>query len=583
MGRIKTTRRPARQSTADSPKRPLLHVADLIFNTPLMVHPNKLRVVLETLGDRFADPLSIANALSALPVESTLELNMGGLSLREPSNQRSYEVTDSGIALIPIEGMLMKKAAGLMAYSGMCTYEDITEQFSAAIDDPSVRAVLLAIDSPGGQTHGVFELSDLIHSARGSKPIYAAADDLAASAAYCIACSADRVFVTRTGAVGSIGVMSLHTDQSGLDAKLGMKYTYISAGKGKTEGNPHEPLSDKAYATVKAEVDRQYGMFVDAVARGRRISADAVVAAGAACYFADSAVPMLADQVGTLDDALEALEAKISTAPARSFTTSSGGSYAITLSQLQLADLNAGTPVTLTTIKETPSMSVPNTTATAPTVEEQLAALQKENAELKAKAAIAAAAPIPVVAAAAAPAEDCDDDEEEDPPMQATQQPVVIPITTAPAATARGKGRSAAVIIAELCTMNGADAQCSELIRAHAEGKKTVAQIREDFLAKRSAASHAHMTSNSHSANSPLGSPLDRMEQMAVTLVQNSGGKISKSKAYETVLKANPMVYRDYVEEKDEAALTPGRRRAYLEQMGPKMAAMGLGSQFIRQ
>ena len=46
---------------------------------------------------------------------------------------------------------------------------------------------------------------------------------------------------------------------------------------------------------------------------------------------------------------------------------------------------------------------------------------------------------------------------------------------------------------------------------------------------------------------------------------------------------SNPMLYRDYVEEKDEAALTPARRRAYLDQMGPKMAAMGLGSQFVRQ
>ena len=60
-----------------------------------------------------------------------------------------------------------------------------------------------------------------------------------------------------------------------------MKYTYISAGNGKTEGNPHEPLSDKAYATIKAEVDRQYSIFVSTVARGRKISTDAVVAAGA--------------------------------------------------------------------------------------------------------------------------------------------------------------------------------------------------------------------------------------------------------------------------------------------------------------
>ena len=79
------------------------------------------------------------------------------MSLREPANQRSYDVTSSGIAIIPIDGMLMKKATGLMAYSGMCTYEDISEQFSAAIDDPTVRAVMLAIhDSPGEPNPRVF-------------------------------------------------------------------------------------------------------------------------------------------------------------------------------------------------------------------------------------------------------------------------------------------------------------------------------------------------------------------------------------------------------------------------------------------
>jgi len=594
MGRIKTTRRGGStkqvvSAHADtSSKRPLLHLSDRIFGPPLMIHQNKLRVVLEEIGGRL-DPISYQSALDALL--PSLEPGIGplaALSLREPSDRKSYAVTDSGIAIIPIEGMLMKKSTWMSSWSGMCTYEDIGEQFAEALADSTVRAVLFDVDSPGGETHGCFELTDQIYQARGQgKLIYGSANDLAASAAYALLSACDRNFVTRTGAVGSVGVYSMHCSQQEMDKKIGLKYTYISAGERKVDGNPHSDLSETAQAEAQAEVDRQYAIFVTTVARNRGAKESAVIGTKALCFFAENAVPLLADEVGTLEDAVAALESRISTGAT---TVGLRAPRTISLSQDQLRQLNAGTPVVITptpTPKEALPMSAPN--ATALTVEEQLAALQKENAELKAKAAIAAAAPATAAptAVAAAPGEDCDDDEEDDnPPMQATQQPILVPAAAAQPAPGtpapKRSGRSAAVIIAELCTMNGADAQCSELIRANAEGKKTVAQIREEFLAKRSAASHANMTSNGHSGGT-AGSPLDRMEQMAVTLVANSGGKLSKSKAYETVLKANPMVYRDYVEEKDEAALTPGRRRAYLEQMGPKMAAMGLGSQFVRQ
>ena len=85
-----------------------------------------------------------------------------------------------------------------------------------AVDDAGVRAILLDIDSPGGETTGCFELADYIYSIRGIKPVYAAANDIALSAAYAIASAASRVFVTRTGAVGSVGVYALHVDQSGV-------------------------------------------------------------------------------------------------------------------------------------------------------------------------------------------------------------------------------------------------------------------------------------------------------------------------------------------------------------------------------
>lgn len=84
-----------------------------------------------------------------------------------------------------------------------------------------------------------------MREATAVKPIWAVANDAAFSAAYAIA-AAQRVIVTETGGVGSIGVIALHIDQSVQDANDGYRYTAITAGSHKNDFSPHEPLSDVA-------------------------------------------------------------------------------------------------------------------------------------------------------------------------------------------------------------------------------------------------------------------------------------------------------------------------------------------------
>ncbi len=160
----------------------------------------------------------------------------------EAGDERDYAVID-GIAVIPVQGMLLKKETFLSAWSGATSYEQLQLRLRAPSMTPGVRAILLDVDSPGGETAGCFDLADYIYSARSIKPIYAVANDIALSAAYAIASSASKIFLSRTGAVGSIGVYALHIDQSGFDDTIGAKYTYVFAGKKKVDGNPHEPLS----------------------------------------------------------------------------------------------------------------------------------------------------------------------------------------------------------------------------------------------------------------------------------------------------------------------------------------------------
>ena len=118
--------------------------------------------------------------------------------------------------------------------------------------------------------------------------------------------------MTQTGAVGSIGVVALHADQSGADEKAGVRYDYITAGDRKADANPHAPLSDEARATLQAEVDRLYGLFTGMVARCRNLPDAQVREQQAGVYFGANAVAAgLADQVGTFACALTDLSIRV--------------------------------------------------------------------------------------------------------------------------------------------------------------------------------------------------------------------------------------------------------------------------------
>jgi signal peptide peptidase SppA len=144
------------------------------------------------------------------------------------------------------------------------------------VADESVGAIVIDIDSPGGSVFGTPELADEILKARGAKPIIAVANSNADSAAYWIASAADEIVGTPSSMVGSIGVWTMHVDFSKMDERVGMKVTYVSAGKYKVEGNEYEPLGEEAQAALQARVDEYYGMFVAAVAKGRGVTASAV-------------------------------------------------------------------------------------------------------------------------------------------------------------------------------------------------------------------------------------------------------------------------------------------------------------------
>lgn len=275
----------------------LPHLAARLFGTPLLIHRAKLDVILAVLGSRVG-------------VQPPAHLPDVGRFTRMPPT------ASSPVAVLPIHGTLVRRTVGLEVESGLTSYTTIAQQLDAAMADPQVAGILLDIDSPGGEAGGVFDLAERIGAAAQVKPVWALANDMAFSAAYALAAGASRLVVSRTGGVGSVGVIAMHVDQSLKDAQDGLRYTPVFAGAHKNDLNPHAPLTDAAQAVLQAEVDRIYKLFVTHVARQRGLTADVVRATQAGLFFGPDAITAgLADAVGSFDDTLAQLQASLAPRP----------------------------------------------------------------------------------------------------------------------------------------------------------------------------------------------------------------------------------------------------------------------------
>jgi signal peptide peptidase SppA len=282
-------------------------IAQRAFNTPLMVDPAKAMSFLSGLGPRITgeeitflglDVEAPDQAAAALPARTSLFGN--DLALRhQRSGSQPYAVVE-GIAVIEIAGTLVHRGAWIGQSSGLTSYEGIVAQLQAALDDPGVRGIALDIDSFGGEVAGAFDLADRIRAARIQKPVQAFVAEHALSAGYVLASQADRIILPRTGAVGSIGVVALHTDMSGALDQKGIAVTLIHAGAHKVDANPYQPLPEAVHDQMQRELEIVRFLFAETVAAGRgdRLSQVAALATEAAVFRGTDAIAAgLADEI----------------------------------------------------------------------------------------------------------------------------------------------------------------------------------------------------------------------------------------------------------------------------------------------
>lgn len=181
------------------------------------------------------------------------------LSARRGRDLVNTQVTEerNGVAVIPVVGPLFRYANLFTAISGASSYEILAKDFTAALENPDIRGIVLDIDSPGGEVNGCAEFANMIYEARGIKPILAYASGDAASGAYWIASPCDRIVVSETSSLGSIGVVAVYRGSEAAPDRVEIVSSQSPLKR-------LDPQSDEG--RLQARIDAMAQVFIDTVA-----------------------------------------------------------------------------------------------------------------------------------------------------------------------------------------------------------------------------------------------------------------------------------------------------------------------------
>jgi capsid assembly protease len=220
----------------------------------------------------------------------------------QPQQRKPFAFAD-GMAFIPVHGVLLNRFAYSLGF--VTGYDFIRAQMRAAEADPDVKSIVFDVNSPGGMVAGCQELSADI--AKAGKPTLAVVDANSLSAAYWLTSAADKIALTPSGQVGSIGAVVMHASFAKALEADGVEITFIYAGQHKVDGNPYEVLPDSVKAEIQSVVDAAYDQFCAGVAANRDLPAQAIRDTEARVYSAEAALEMkLVDAVQPAGEAVMA-------------------------------------------------------------------------------------------------------------------------------------------------------------------------------------------------------------------------------------------------------------------------------------
>lgn len=252
--------------------------------------------------------LSIANRENDVSVEALEAYRAQHVPSAERMTQRG------SVAIIEARGPMFRHANIFTAISGATSYDTVRRDLQTALDDPSMRSIVMSFDTPGGVVNGVNELAKAIREGKAQKPIVAYVGGMAASAGYWLASQASEIVIEETATLGSIGVRAVVTDTSKKDAEQG-RVEFISS---QSPGKRTDLSSDEGRSRVQHHVDALAEVFINTVAQGRGVKPDDVAArfgGGDVLIGAAAVAAGMADRIGSFEAVVAELAAGKTPAP----------------------------------------------------------------------------------------------------------------------------------------------------------------------------------------------------------------------------------------------------------------------------
>jgi protease IV len=222
---------------------------------------------------------------------------------REVVVQRGARTVSDRVALITMRGLISSSIPGSVSDSMV---EDMRTALQQAGDDNHVKAIVLEIDSPGGEVTASDQIYNAVSKARARKPVVIYMDSLAASGGYYIACGGKFLMANETTITGSIGVIIQTLNYEQLFNKIGLASVVFKSGKFKDILNGARPMTPEERDLIQSFVMQTYDKFLGVVARERGVAADTLrngIADGRILSGKDALNDKLIDGLGQLEDA----------------------------------------------------------------------------------------------------------------------------------------------------------------------------------------------------------------------------------------------------------------------------------------
>lgn len=225
--------------------------------------------------------------------------------VEEPKTEKGAKATDSKIALITLRGIISAAEPGSI---GESMVEDLKLQLDQAVEDEKVKAIVLYIDSPGGEVTASDMIYTAVKNARdtGKKPVVVYMGSLAASGGYYIACGGSHLIAHETTFTGSIGVIMQGINYEQLFSKVGLQMMTFKSGKFKDMLSGSRPMTDEEREYIQRLIMQTYDKFVGIVAKERNLPEDQLrngVADGRVVSGKDALDAKLVNQLGSIEDA----------------------------------------------------------------------------------------------------------------------------------------------------------------------------------------------------------------------------------------------------------------------------------------